>query len=122
AASDAIHAPLVATASAVVDAARHGNAEEALAAMGRSQLLCAHRRGPFGVTAWRREVERWLTDEIAGYSPFGWFAGRPLLVTQNDYALELFNGDTGVAVATPGSDTLTCAFERRGEIITVSPS
>lgn len=121
-ASDAIGPPVVATASAVVAAAAAGDAAGALAAMARTQLLCAHRRGPYGAATWRREVEHWLTDEISGYSPYGWFAGRPLLVTQNDYALELFNGDTGVAVATPGSDELTCAFERRGEIIEVSPS
>ena len=28
-----------------------------------------------------------------------WYAGRPLLLTSNDYGLDLFNGDTGVVVA-----------------------
>ena len=28
----------------------------------------------------------------------GWYAGRPLLVTENDYELKLYNGDTGVVV------------------------
>lgn len=119
-ATDAVRGPLIATAAAVVDAARAGDAAAALAAMSRAQLLCAHRRGPYGVSSWRWEVERWLTDEIAGYSPHGWFAGRPLLVTQNDYALDLFNGDTGVAVA--AGDGLVCAFERRGEVLEISPS
>ena len=30
-----------------------------------------------------------------------WYAGRPLLVTANDYGLGLNNGDTGVVVARP---------------------
>ena len=29
-----------------------------------------------------------------------WYVGRPLLVTENDYGLRLYNGDTGVVVAT----------------------
>ena len=29
-----------------------------------------------------------------------WYPGRPLLVTENDYGLRLYNGDTGVVVAT----------------------
>ena len=28
-----------------------------------------------------------------------WYAGRPLLVTANDYGLRVYNGDTGVTVA-----------------------
>ena len=62
------------------------------------QVLCAHRRGPHGVAMWRSQIEAWLTEAIAGYAAHGWYAGRPLLVTQNDYALDLFNGDTGVVI------------------------
>ena len=47
--------------------------------------------------------------------------GRPLLVTENDYGLRLYNGDTGVVVA--GEDgRASAAFERRGEVMYVSPS
>jgi exodeoxyribonuclease V alpha subunit len=31
----------------------------------------------------------------------GWYAGRPVLVTRNDYALGLMNGDVGVALSVP---------------------
>jgi exodeoxyribonuclease V alpha subunit len=30
-----------------------------------------------------------------------WYAGRPLLVTANDYGLRVYNGDTGVVIAGP---------------------
>ena len=29
-------------------------------ALGRHRLLCAHRHGPFGVSRWSTEAERWL--------------------------------------------------------------
>ncbi|MGH3370275.1 MAG: ATP-binding domain-containing protein, partial [Nocardioidaceae bacterium] len=66
---------------------------------------------------------RWLRAVLPGYGPGPggrWYAGQPLLVTENDYGLGLFNGDTGVVVA--AGDRLTAVFERRGELFEVSPS
>ncbi len=117
---DRIRAAVIGPATDVVAAARGGDAAVALAAMRRVQVLCGHRRGPHGVAIWRSRIESWLTESIDGYTPHGWYAGRPLLVTENDYNLGLFNGDTGVVVQV--GDRLQCAFERRGEIIHVSPS
>ncbi|MFN8195383.1 MAG: exodeoxyribonuclease V subunit alpha [Nocardioidaceae bacterium] len=83
-------------------AAEAGDGDAAIAAMDRHRLLCAHREGPFGAAHWNRLVERWLGDALG--TPVGqawgreWYAGRPLLVTANDYGLGLFNGDTGVVV------------------------
>jgi exodeoxyribonuclease V alpha subunit len=62
------------------------------------RLLCAHRDGPWGAQHWNRQVERWL-GEAAGAWLGEWYAGRPVLVTTNDYSVGLFNGDTGVTVA-----------------------
>ena len=117
---EAVRAGVVDRAGAVVAAARAGDGPAALSAMRDIQLLCAHRRGPYGVSTWRSQVEHWLTEAIEGYSSRGWYVGRPLLVTENDYNLELFNGDTGVVVQV--GDRLQCAFERRGEVVLVSPS
>lgn len=76
-------------------------AAAAIAALDAHRLLCAHRDGPYGVRHWNRQVEQWLADEIgtAGAQLQGWYVGRPLLVTSNDYALDIYNGETGVAVA-----------------------
>ncbi|MGE0214544.1 exodeoxyribonuclease V subunit alpha [Mycolicibacterium sp.] len=65
------------------------------------RLLCAHRRGPFGVAQWNRQVERWLAEETGAPMWSQWYAGRPVLVTANDYGLGIYNGDTGVVVDSP---------------------
>lgn len=83
----------------VREAAVLGADAAALAALAEHRLLCAHREGPYGVTQWNRQVHRWLTEETGQPMWAEWYAGRPLLVTANDYGLRLFNGDTGVVVA-----------------------
>ena len=120
AADTAVHDRVIGPAADVVAAARRGAAEEALDAMQAVQLLCAHRRGPYGVSSWRARIESWLHAAVEGYVSHGWFAGRPLLITENDYGLGLFNGDTGVVVEADGR--LQSAFERRGQIVLVSPT
>ena len=119
-ASAEIRSRVVGRASTVVAAARGGDAAGALAAMADVQVLCAHRRGPHGVARWRSEIEHWLVEEVSGYNPSGWYAGRPLLVTANDRQLDLYNGDTGVVIDDGGQ--LRCAFERRGAIVHVAPA
>lgn len=34
-------------------------------------------------------------------TPRQWFAGRPVLVTRNDYSLNLMNGDIGITLSVP---------------------
>ncbi|WP_202865373.1 exodeoxyribonuclease V subunit alpha [Ornithinimicrobium sufpigmenti] len=91
-------------ARAVLDAARRGDGEAALAALGEHRLLCAHRAGPHGVRTWNQLVEVWLGEEtgMTFYEPM--YLGRPLLVTANDYATGVLNGDTGVVVASTRPD------------------
>jgi exodeoxyribonuclease V alpha subunit len=106
----------------VTEAARAGDARGAIDALGAFRVLCAHRRGPQGVEAWMSWVEGWLAAEIDGYAVEGrWYVGRPLLVTDNDYGLRLFNGDTGVVIAAR-SGGVAAVFERRGELLEFSPS
>ncbi len=78
-----------------------GDAATALRTLEEHRLLCAHRRGPFGVAHWNRQVERWLTEATGEPLWSTWYAGRPILVTANDYGLKLYNGDTGVTVNSP---------------------
>lgn len=91
-------------ARAVHDAAGAGDAEGAMAALAAHRLLCAHREGPFGVRTWNRYAETWLTEDTG--LPFydQNYVGRPLLVTANDYATGVLNGDTGVIVASTTPD------------------
>lgn len=78
--------------------AEAGEHEPAVAALDTHRLLCAHRDGPFGVRFWNRQVERWLAEEVGEPVLGEWYVGRPLLVTTNDYTLEVYNGETGAVV------------------------
>ncbi|KRF37916.1 exodeoxyribonuclease V subunit alpha [Nocardioides sp. Soil805] len=96
-----IRATALPAALAVRDAAVAGDMPRALAALDRHRLLCAHRDGPYGVHHWNRRIEQWLATETGDPLHERDYLGRPLLVTANDHALRLYNGDTGVVVATP---------------------
>ena len=62
------------------------------------RVLCAHRRGPFGVGRFNRLVERGLRARGVLESE-EFYVGRPIIVTRNDRQTGLSNGDTGVVVA-----------------------
>ncbi|MDM7853667.1 exodeoxyribonuclease V subunit alpha [Cellulomonas alba] len=94
---------------ALVGAARQGDASAALEALGRHRLLLAHREGPAGVAHWAAQAESWIAAATGARAWGMWPLGRPLLVTQNDRASGLFNGDTGVVIS-DGDDGALVAF------------
>ncbi len=117
---DGLRADVVAAAGSLSAAARRGDVDGALAALDDHRLLCAHRRGPHGVSRWGAEVERWIAREIDDYAAGGeWYPGRPLLITANDHDLGLYNGDTGVVVDSPSGPR--AAFGRGGAPTVVAP-
>jgi exodeoxyribonuclease V alpha subunit len=97
--TDRLRAVLVPHALRVREAAVLGDSKRALATLDEHRLLCAHRQGPYGASHWNRQLQRWLSEETGQPSSSEWYAGRPLLVTANDYGLRVYNGDTGVVVA-----------------------
>lgn len=74
-----------------------------LQALARFQVLCALREGPWGVQMLNRAIARAL-----GFATEGWYAGRPVMVTRNDYNLKLMNGDIGLCL--PTTNGLRVAF------------
>jgi exodeoxyribonuclease V alpha subunit len=74
---------------------------DVLAAHGRFQLLCALRHGPAGVSGLNARIEAILKKhhliDLAG----PWYAGRPVIITRNDYTLGLMNGDIGITLPCP---------------------
>jgi exodeoxyribonuclease V alpha subunit len=117
-----VRSAVVSAGRRVSDAARAGRAPEALAALGTFRVLCAHRRGPAGVSTWMARIERWLAETVEEFAADGtWYVGRPVLVTANDYSLRLYNGDTGVVVRT-ASGRVAAAFERGAGVVEVSPT
>jgi exodeoxyribonuclease V alpha subunit len=99
--TEPLRAVLVPHALRLREAAMVGAVDVALTTLDDHRLLCAHRRGPFGVQHWNQQVQRWLSQETGQPAWSQWYPGRPLLVTANDYGLRVYNGDTGVAVAGP---------------------
>jgi exodeoxyribonuclease V alpha subunit len=99
--SQQLRSILVPHALRLREAAVLGAIDVALSVLDEHRLLCAHRRGPFGVAHWNAQVQRWIAEETGQPAWSEWYAGRPLLVTANDYGLRIYNGDTGVSVAGP---------------------
>jgi exodeoxyribonuclease V alpha subunit len=71
--------------------------DEALNLITGFKVLCALRQGPYGVESINRIIETILKKE--GFiNPSGrWYQFRPVMVTRNDYTMNLFNGDVGIA-------------------------
>jgi len=74
-------------------------------AFNQFRVLCAVRDGPQGANAINEQVARSArvamvlgaaADRPEPGSP--WYAGRPVVVARNDYALKLSNGDVGIAL------------------------
>lgn len=77
-----------------------------LKAFDRFRVLCAVREGDWGAVALNRAIEQALFAQATGAfgggrSSGGWYEGRPVMVTRNDAALGVFNGDIGIALRPP---------------------
>ncbi len=76
-------------------------ASKVLAAFDQFQLLCAVRKGPWGVEVLNERIAQALQRRGLLEQDHGWYEGRPVLVTRNDYSLGLMNGDIGIALRLP---------------------
>ena len=55
-----------------------------------------------------------------GFAPEGWYSGRPVMVTRNDYHLNLMNGDVGLCL--PTAQGLRVVFAQGSTLRWVLPS
>ena len=64
------------------------------------RVLCAVREGSYGVNALNQRLSLLLQKELVqNEDPLAvWYHGRPVMVTQNDYSLDVFNGDIGITL------------------------
>jgi exodeoxyribonuclease V alpha subunit len=86
------------------------------------RILCALRRGPFGMEKVNALLEQELlhqAQEDRSHHAAGQFPGkgsalpfRPVMVTENDYNLQLFNGDVGIILPDPENPQSMRAFFR----------
>jgi len=100
---ETVRADVLVRTGAVVEAARAGDAPAALAALDSHRILCAHRRGIRGVSHWTSLTHRWSEEELGVVARAdGRYVGLPVIVTANDPAVGVFNGDTGVVLERDG--------------------
>ncbi|MFN7183825.1 MAG: exodeoxyribonuclease V subunit alpha [Thermomonas haemolytica] len=107
----------------IADAVAADDGEALAARLGvlrQQQLLCALREGPFGATAAAAQIaahlRRW--EALAPWVGNTWYPGRCVMVTRNDAAARLYNGDVGLCVVVAGDDgrpLLQVAFERASD-------
>lgn len=60
------------------------------------RILTAVRHGPFGLQQLNQYAQRWLQQQLSIVTLGGWYVGRPVMMTYNDYQLGISNGDIGL--------------------------
>jgi len=94
-----------------------------LTAFDRFRVLCVVREGRYGTAGLNEAIERILAEKGLISPSSRWYRGRPVMVTVNDYALRLFNGDVGITLPDPDNPgSLVVFFPSAGEgVRKVSP-
>ena len=72
------------------------------AAFARYRILCAGHHGPLGVQALNRAMRTAHLRALQLPAHSTWYHGQPVLITRNDYANQLYNGDIGLCLASDG--------------------
>jgi exodeoxyribonuclease V alpha subunit len=101
-------------------AAFEGWARTVLSRFDDFRVLCALRDGPWGVAGLNASIERTLAERGLLQRRGDWYEGRPVMVTRNDAALGVFNGDIGLVLKPPGAATLRAYFVDGAELRSVA--
>ncbi len=76
------------------------------------QILCGVHFGRMGVEGMNHSVELSLARRGYNCHHDNWYTGRPVLVTRNDYGLDLYNGDIGICLPDEKDGGFKVWFER----------
>ncbi|MEO7041192.1 MAG: exodeoxyribonuclease V subunit alpha [Gemmatimonadaceae bacterium] len=115
---DVLLAPILTSLDAYLGAR---TPEEALRVLGEFRVLCAVREGTHGVAGLNRAIEWWL-QQRGLQTRARWYNRRPVLITANDSANVLFNGDMGVTFTTDDGRTLVYFPDGAGGVRDVAPA
>lgn len=89
----------------------------------RYQVLCAVREGEFGVVGLNQAIEKRLAQMGLIDPKQLYYAGRPIMISKNDYSLQLYNGDVGVILPDQASGHLKAWFINvDGDVRSVYPN
>ncbi len=89
-----------------------GTPEDRFKLLDNFRILCAMKNGPAGIINVNDCVRRILTRSGHIESNEMWYMGRPVMITRNDYNLNLFNGDIGVLTAADSGAMQVCFMDR----------
>lgn len=94
--------------------------EQKLEGIDRFRILCPTHKGPYGIAAINQAVEQILASNGFDTQQV-WYAGRSIIIQQNDHALGVYNGDTGLVLAGDEDNSLV-HFSSADELRSFSPS
>lgn len=94
--------------------------KELFALFNSFQILCATRVGSRGADTLNLLIENRLTEGKTKVN--GWYSGRPVVITRNDYSLGLYNGDIGICLQDDEDGRMKVWFETEdGQLKPFSP-
>jgi exodeoxyribonuclease V alpha subunit len=88
-----------------------------LEAFERFRLLCAVREGEWGVAGLNEAIEQRLEAARLIRRRGEWYVGRPVMVTRNDYATGVYNGDIGLTLPDPSRPGSLRVYFSDGEAV-----
>ena len=128
---EAARAALLAVFEPYFDAVRSAPADRdgITRAFGACRVLCAVRDGARGVTGLNERIEavaraalQSLAETLGTDPQATWYPGRPVLVTQNDYATGLMNGDIGITLPDDAGRLRVCFATTEGGFRMLAPA
>jgi exodeoxyribonuclease V alpha subunit len=81
------------------------------------RILCAVREGEWGVSGLNDAIEQRLQSAGLLKRTGEWYIGRPVMVTRNDYATGVFNGDIGLTLPDPARPGALRVYFSEGETV-----
>jgi len=80
-------------------AIKAGDKKQAFKLLAEQQVLCATRKGQWGVEQLNLLIEGELFKQGLISQSQGLYAGKPIMLKENEHNLQLFNGDVGLVLA-----------------------
>ncbi|SFK01777.1 exodeoxyribonuclease V subunit alpha [Succinivibrio dextrinosolvens] len=106
-------------------------AKEIFKNLDKYRILCSNREGLYGIKSINERLEKAAKDNLktlnakASAADSEWFIGKVILVTKNNYALKISNGDVGFVAAEKNRDgsagPLKVWFGDENSVFNVSP-
>lgn len=81
------------------------------------RILCAVRDGEWGVSGLNEAIAHRLAQAGLLRPSGDWYVGRPVMVTRNDYATSVYNGDIGVTLPDPGRPGALRVYFMEGDTV-----